>query len=397
MAAVAVEEWPNEEHMRDRALRALQFAVVSGFVKDYRATQESCLGLCNACREGVPVERMLVGEGVPQTRLAMVLPNAVQAQQEAEIPPSRVLQPRRVLRLKWTFRSDAWWTETTEESPNSWAGAPSVGNVDLGEVQWPESIKEINLLLFDKEIEGVPWPEGLECLSFCALRLSCGPSGFAYRGSFNRSLHGANFPSGLREIFLGDAFDQPIEDVLWPHGLERLSLPGFNQPIDNVRWPPALKSLEFSPPSQICLREDPNTRLDVLELHRDHFNSPFTTLPASLKTLWLGDSFCQSLEGVNWPSGLVTLGLGSSFTGLSAGVSWPSNLENLYLVNEMDWLEYPVSCMVTIVKDYDTESQSFDDERYGFVEMDHDFYNPDLDDGYEDCFHIDEDDGSYGM
>ncbi|CAN0464236.1 unnamed protein product [Ectocarpus sp. 12 AP-2014] len=395
MAAVAVEECPGEEHMRDRALRALHFAVVSGFVKDYRATQESCLGLCNACREGVPVERMLIGEGVPQTRVAMVFPSVVQAQREAEIPPTRVLQPRRVLRLKWTFRTNAWWTESTEEIPNSPVGASSVGNVDLSEVQWPEGIKEVHLLSFDEEVEGVAWPKGLECLSFCALRLRCGPSGFANRGSFNRSLVGANFPSGLREIFLGDAFDQPIEDVVWPHGLERLSLPGCNQPIDNVRWPPALKSLEFSPPSQICLREDPNTRLDVLELHRDRFNSRFTNLPASLEALWLGNNFCQSLEGVNWPSGLVTLGLGSSFTGLNGGVSWPPNLQNLYLVNEMDWLEYPKSCIVTIVKDYDTESQSFDAERDGFDDLDHDFYDPDLDDGYEDCFEGgDDDDGS---
>ncbi|CAM9276081.1 unnamed protein product [Ectocarpus sp. 4 AP-2014] len=398
MAAVAVEECPGEEHMRDRALRALQFAVVSGFVKDCRATQESCLGLCNACREGIPVERMLIGEGVPQTRLAMVLPNAVRAQQEADIPPIRVLQPRRVLRLQWTFRTNARWAETTEETPNSWAGSPSVGDVDLGEVQWPEGIKEVNLLLFDGEIEGVAWPVGLECLSFCALQLSYGSSGFANRGSFNRSLVGATFPSDLREIFLGDAFDQPIEDVVWPHGLERLSLPGCNQPLDNVRWPPVLKSLEFSPPSQICLREDPNTRLDVLEPHRDRFNSPLTNLPASLESLWLGNSFCQTLEGVNWPSGLVTLGLGSSFTGFNEGVSWPPNLQNLYLVNEMDWLEYPKSCIVTIVKDYDTESQSFDAERDGFDDLHHDFYDPDLDDGYEDCFDGgDDDDGSYGM
>lgn len=89
------------------------------------------------------------------------------------------------------------------------------------------------------------WPVGLECLSFCALRPSFGPSDSTYLGSCNRSLVGADFPSDLREVFLEHAFDQPIEDVLWPHWLERLSLPGCNQPIDKVRWPPALKFLEF--------------------------------------------------------------------------------------------------------------------------------------------------------
>ncbi|CAM9814752.1 unnamed protein product, partial [Ectocarpus sp. 6 AP-2014] len=83
MSAVALGKRWSDEHVQDLTLHGLQVAVVSGFVKDCRAVQRSCLGLCNACREGVPVERMLVGEGIPRTRLAMVLPNAVQAQEEA--------------------------------------------------------------------------------------------------------------------------------------------------------------------------------------------------------------------------------------------------------------------------------------------------------------------------
>ncbi|CAM9539760.1 unnamed protein product, partial [Ectocarpus sp. 12 AP-2014] len=158
MAAVAVEKWSSEEHMRDRALRGLQVAVVSGFVKDCRAAQESCLGLCNACREGVPVERMLVREWVPQILLAMVLPNAAKARQEGGIPPTRVLHPRRVLRLEWTFRSHAWWAESTGQVSKPSAGTPSVGDVDFSEVQWPEGTREISLILFDKAVEGMAWP-----------------------------------------------------------------------------------------------------------------------------------------------------------------------------------------------------------------------------------------------
>ncbi|CAM9276007.1 unnamed protein product [Ectocarpus sp. 4 AP-2014] len=209
---------------------------------------------------------MLILEGVSRTRLAMVLPDAVQAQQEAEIPPTRVLHPRRVFRLEWTFRSHAWWCESTEQVPEPSAGTPSVGDVDLSEVQWPEGTREIFLILFDKTIEGVAWPEGLECLSFCALRLYCGHSPFETSGTFNRSLVGANFPSGLREMFLGEEFDQPIEDVAWPYGLERLSLPGCDQPIDDVGWPQALKSLESDSPLQICQRENPNMHVDELDL-----------------------------------------------------------------------------------------------------------------------------------
>ncbi|CAM9257299.1 unnamed protein product [Ectocarpus sp. 12 AP-2014] len=356
MSAVALGKRWSDEHVQDLTLRGLQVAVVSGFVKDCRAVQRSCLGLCNACREGVPVERMLVGEGIPQTRLAVVLPNAVQAQEEAEISRTRVLQPRRVLRLEWTFTHRAVRVKAVDKSADSSGDDPRVGNVDLRDVQWPEGTKEVDLILFDKAVEGVTWPVGLERLSFYALR----SGGQSYRvqdnGSFNRSLAGANFPSGLREIFLGAAFDQPIEDVVWPQGLERLSLPGCNQPIDNVRWPPSLKSLEFTPPWEIRLREDPNTRLDELGSYCDRFNCPFTTLPASLETLWLGDKFDHSLEGVNWPSGLVTLGLGFKFKGLKRGVSWPSNLRNLYLVREVNWVERsPSGCKVTIAQGDDPD------------------------------------------
>ncbi|CAN0554497.1 unnamed protein product, partial [Ectocarpus sp. 8 AP-2014] len=84
MAAVAAEQRSSVEHMQDRTQRGLQVAVVSGFVKDCRGVHQSCLALCNACREGVPVELMRVSELVPQTRLTMFLP------QGAEAPPTRV-------------------------------------------------------------------------------------------------------------------------------------------------------------------------------------------------------------------------------------------------------------------------------------------------------------------
>ncbi|CBN74368.1 hypothetical protein Esi_0020_0041 [Ectocarpus siliculosus] len=44
--------------------------------------------------------------------------------------------------------------KVTDKAPDSSAGAPSVGNVGLSEVQWPEGIKEIHLLLFHEAVEG---------------------------------------------------------------------------------------------------------------------------------------------------------------------------------------------------------------------------------------------------
>ncbi|CAM9275930.1 unnamed protein product, partial [Ectocarpus sp. 4 AP-2014] len=85
--------------------------------------------------------------------------------------------------------------KVTDKAPDSSVDAPSVGNVDLSEVQWPEGIKEIHLLLFDEVGEVVVLPVGMERLSFCALLLSCGPSYCTSWGPFNCSLVGANFPS----------------------------------------------------------------------------------------------------------------------------------------------------------------------------------------------------------
>ncbi|CAM9539828.1 unnamed protein product [Ectocarpus sp. 12 AP-2014] len=44
--------------------------------------------------------------------------------------------------------------KVADKAPDSSAGVPSVGNVDLSEVQRPEGIKEIHLLLFDETVEG---------------------------------------------------------------------------------------------------------------------------------------------------------------------------------------------------------------------------------------------------
>ncbi|CAN0295415.1 unnamed protein product [Ectocarpus sp. 8 AP-2014] len=123
---------------------------------------------------------MLVGEGIPQTRLAMVL-----SQIWFKGSRRRKSHQRESCNLArypgWSGLSlNAYiaGVKVTDKAPDSSAGAPSVGIVDLSEVQWPEGIKEMHLLLFDEAVEGVALPVGLERLSFCALRLSCGPSDF---------------------------------------------------------------------------------------------------------------------------------------------------------------------------------------------------------------------------
>lgn len=354
MATVFAEEEPMSEELRqDRARRALRVAVVAGFMGDSRSAQESCLGLCNACREGIPLKSLLIGENVPPTLLAMVLPNDSRAQQ-TEAPPTRVLQHRRVLQVEWNY------TDVQDVA--------GVGGFDVSEVQWPEGTKEILLLQFKQTVEHVTWPVSLERLSFAIL----GPARMArnatrfdpwpMRSFFDHPLHNATFPSGLREIFLGETFSQPLDTVAWPHGLERMSLPGFDENnLDDVKWPPALKHLEFMPPKQIRLRKNPNTCAEELDFDMTGFNCPFFKLPMSLETLWLSDAFAQCLEIDPWPPGLVTMGLGKGFDSFFTNrISWPSSVRNIYTVHEIN--RPPQGCVVTTVKDYDTDSHSFEHE-----------------------------------
>ncbi|CAM9438138.1 unnamed protein product, partial [Hapterophycus canaliculatus] len=404
-AAVAVETPTSQAYVRERALRALQMAAVSGFCAG-NGLPESCLGLCNAFREGVPWECMQVHPDIQPSLGALFFPSAMEGW-NAEGEPTRVLLPRRVRKVLWTFRpSDeneepeaavrlagdrAMFRQSEEdykEAPSALSDPVGIGKADLRLVQWPEGIEDIQLLLYDRQIQGVAWPSGLEQLSFHAHGyVRTAP--WSTRGIFDHSLDGVSFPSSLRAIFLGERFNQPLVDVVWPDGLERLSLPGYRRSIDNVRWPPALKSLEFMPPGEIRLRMTPNVHAEMLEISRTGFNSRFTTLPASLETLWLSDGFEQSLDDVIWPSGLSTLGLGvGCLPSLMSGVSWPSSLRQLYSIYDIDDAEsIPEGCTVSVVRDYDTESQSFDldfDDRY------RDSDNPLGNDSSDDCFDSDD-------
>ncbi|CAN0170591.1 unnamed protein product [Scytosiphon promiscuus] len=398
MAAVAAEAPMSQEHMEDRALRALQVVAVSGLYSG-SALAESCLTLCNVCREGLPWECIRVEQDMEPSLWPVFLPNAM-AGWQTELEPTRVLPPRRVRKVLWTFEpksedvreaeetirsaiardEDSVRSESEEDAGDALHDALipfGLGEADLRRVQWPEGVKELQLLVFDESLEGVAWPSGLERLSFQVLNLDHCVS-WSDRGYFDQFLHGVSFPSGLREMFLGERFDRPLQGVELPLGLERLSLPGYRHSIDNVRWPPALKSLEFLPPDEIATRIAPDVHPRDLDVSRTGFNSHFTTLPASLETLWLSDGFQQPLEGVVWPSGLSTLGLGASFsTALMSSISWPSSLRRLYSIRSIDEADsLPAGCTVAVVMGYDTYSQSLDlDFECGFFgDMDGPYY-----------------------
>ena len=90
----------------------------------------------------------------------------------------------------------------------------------------------------------------------------------------------------LKHLALGNDFNESLEGVAWPSGLQSLSFgcSDFNQSLERVAWPSGLQSLSF------------------------------------------GKGFNQSLEGVTWPSGLQSISFFSGFAALKR-VNWPSSLQ----------------------------------------------------------------------
>ncbi|CAM9454596.1 unnamed protein product [Laminaria digitata] len=249
--------------------------------------------------------------------------------------------------------------------------------IDIGDVQWPEGTKQLALRTCNRRLDAMPLPEGLEKLWFGqpTPTLSMTSCRMCF-DIFNMPLDGLVFPCCLREMFLGNRFNQPIEGVAWPGGLERLSLPGFNQSIRDAKLPPGLKALEFVSPSTMMLwehmvtlgsRTSDSILLDREVLHftvvgnsnggHGKFNQPLgTTLPPGLETLWLSNDFVQPLDDVSWPSGLVSLGLAFDFQlyCYPESVTWPSNLRELFVVNKPDHkISYPQGSGVTILNTFE--------------------------------------------
>eukprot|EP00913_Durusdinium_trenchii_P013955 g13103.t1 len=151
---------------------------------------------------------------------------------------------------------------------------------------------------------------------------------------FDQSLEQLHMLVNLEYLSLGDAFNQGLEEVIWPalqslhlgarfnQSLERVSLPKslqrlsfgdlFDQPIRSVAWPEALQMLSFG----------------------EEFNQPLQAVwPAGLRGLSFGDLFNQSLEEVDWPPALRSLSFGARFN--QSLVNMPNGLESL----SEDWRE----------------------------------------------------------
>ncbi|CAM9324663.1 unnamed protein product [Laminaria digitata] len=402
-------------HKQERALRGIQVVATSGFLRDKRSLKRSCLVMCNLCRESLPLRWLRIGLKVPPTLLAVFWPDLLCTKAEGV---SRVLLPKRVLKVKWTFNdpatADIAESEDGEEEEDedgdgdkdedrkeenqhqeeegeeeeeedkkeeengkdeddtinegSERSAITAYHIDMSKVSWPEGVREIYLTGFNRPVDDLTWPSCLEVLAFHIpplVTLEYTLPGTT--GSFNRPLDGVTFSTGLREIPLGHEFNQRIDGVVWPKGLERLSIPGLNQPIHDVQWPPGLKTLELMKPYQLEQRDSSETV--SWERQDGTFNQPLGSfLPMSLETLWLSNKFDQSLRGVTWPSGLALLSLGVEISEESLdGVEWPSSLQTLVVAEEL-WFglqDVPACCDVVGVcrrdiPDSDEDENSMD-------------------------------------
>lgn len=327
------------------------------------------------------MQRLRMAPGVPPSILALAYPRLQKAVTGAM---SRVIPIRRALRIFWVF-DDSFIPQRIAETDGK-AGDIRDSELDIGskldmsKVQWPNGTKEIALCSFNRPIESVAWPKALETLWFADPTDSYLPIG-RFLDMFTMRIDVASFPSSLREIFLGDRFNRSIEGVGWPRGLERLSLPGFNRSIRHVQWPPQLRSLEFVSPSNIRLWADGGTDQEFIAGYdRDSrtgkrcFNQPLgTTLPPSLESLWLPYEFDQPLGSVAWPSGLATLGLAFDLSHYQVGaepdpfvngyqavraIMWPSNLQALFLFNNSLFpITYPKGTKMAVLASIETFSE----------------------------------------
>ena len=133
------------------------------------------------------------------------------------------------------------------------------------------------------------------------------PTSRKARESRSRETSAAATPK--ETLTFGWNFNQSLEEVSWPPGLQILTFGGeFNRP-ERLTWPSKLQSLTFG----------------------FRFNQSLlqVTLPDTLQSLTFGCAFDQSLDGVILPKGLRRLTFGDRFNQALEHVTWPESLERL--------------------------------------------------------------------
>eukprot|EP00930_Biecheleria_cincta_P035248 TRINITY_DN24252_c0_g1_i1.p1 TRINITY_DN24252_c0_g1~~TRINITY_DN24252_c0_g1_i1.p1 ORF type:complete len:754 (-),score=133.71 TRINITY_DN24252_c0_g1_i1:102-2363(-) len=179
---------------------------------------------------------------------------------------------------------------------------------------------------FDQSIDDVTLPWGLESLTFGT--------------NFAQSLEMVKFPSGLQSLtFRGDLKHQ-LEKMNLPSGLQSLTFGGKvkQKHGHNVPLPSGLQNLMFGDTfNQSLGKFIMPDGLQSLTFGRD-FNQSLegVVLASGLQSLVFGQEFNQSLDGVELPKGLQNICFGSAFNQSLEGVKLPSGLSSLNLGNGFD-------------------------------------------------------------
>ncbi len=166
---------------------------------------------------------------------------------------------------------------------------------------YPETLKNLTFgKNYNLQINGLP--DFIENLSFDKSSLFDKPLDNLH------STNNSNYVCGLKYLYLGDMYNQPINNL--PNTIEYLQLgKNFNNPIDNL--PESLISLSFSKNSNFnCPVDNLPNNLTFLQFE-DEFNCKIDNLPNKLSVLYIGHNFNQPID--NLPDSIIDLKLGYSF------------------------------------------------------------------------------------
>lgn len=204
---------------------------------------------------------------------------------------------------------------------------------NLSLLQFPDSLQELDLASQSSVVQGlIVLPPSLKVLrvykmrhiSLNSLQGLVALEILDVQYDFNSCL--GHLPASLREISIGNLFNQPLVGVQLPPSLIKLKLgSNFNQPLVGVNFPPTLVDLDCG----------------------HTFQQPLVgvTFPPNLRRLDIGDWYNHALDGVVFPPTLRELSIGRDFTQTLLGVVFP-NLTTLvsrsgFNGHDMRWVNLP--------------------------------------------------------
>jgi hypothetical protein len=116
-----------------------------------------------------------------------------------------------------------------------------------------------------------------------------------------------------------------IDDIIWPQSLKALYFGGnFNQSLEFMRWPPLLDKLTMGYHYNQPLYQWPKS-LTYLKLGNT-FEQKINNVPENLKTLIISGNFNNDIYNILWSQSLYSIELSGSFNRSINAAIWPDSL-----------------------------------------------------------------------